>query len=113
MADATLDTVAGIAVAANEKFTARYAGASTSAGVISSTIRAMGIEADAVNIDCEHSGKRLVLILLDNNPGKVGIGIGQKDTVGDYQLITYKPVEELVVDDVFEILEARFALTPD
>lgn len=112
MADATLDTVANIAVTANEQFNAKHAGAATSAGIISSTIRAMGIEADAVNIDCEHSGKRLVLILLDNNPGKVGIGIGQKDTVGDYQLITYKPVEELAVTDVLEILESRFSLSP-
>lgn len=112
MADATLDTVAEIAVAANDQFTARHAGAATSAGVISSTIRAMGIEADAVNIDCEHSGKRLVLILLDNNPGKVGIGIGQKDTIGEYQLITYKPVDELAIADILEILEARFSLTP-
>lgn len=112
MADANLDTVAEIAVAANAQFKSKHAQAATSAGVISSTIRAMGIEADAVNIDCEHSGQRLVLILLDNNPGKVGIGIGKKDTVGDYQLIAYKPVDELVITDVLEILEARFSLAP-
>lgn len=104
----SIDSVAEIAVAANDAFTARHPGAATSVGVVSSTIRAMGVNADAVNIDCLHSGQRLVLIMLDQNPGMVGIGIGQKDTIGNYQLIKHLPCTELSVPEVDQILEARF-----
>lgn len=110
MTSANIDTVANIALAANDRFTRRHPGAETSLGVISSTVRSLGIEADAVNIDCVHSGKRLVMILLDRNPDVVGIGIGQKDTVGDYELIRQVAVDELREADVLGILEARFSL---
>lgn len=105
-----IDAVANVAVAANERFTREHPGAATSVGVISPTIRSMGIDADAVNIDCEHSGKRLVLILLDRMPDRVGIGVGQKETVGDYELIGQTPVTELDETRLVEILESRFAL---
>ena len=107
-----IDRVAEIAVAANERFTRKHGNAATSVGVISSTIREMGIAADAVNIDCEHSGKRLVLILLDQDPDRVGVGIGQKETVGNYELIRQLPVSELREQEIFDILESRFARDP-
>ena len=109
MAGEHIDKVAEIAVAASDQFTAAHPDAVTSVGVISSTLRGMGVEADAVNIDCGHSGKRLVLILLDQMPDRVGIGIGQKETVGDYELIRQLPVEELAQGEILDILEARFA----
>lgn len=105
----TLDSVADTAVAASDTFKARYPEARTSVGVISSTVRKMGVNADAVNIDCLHSGQRLVLIVLDQNPEMVGIGIGQKDTIGNYQLIKQVSRTELAVSDVLQVLEARFA----
>lgn len=108
MANEDLDAVADIAVAANDAFKRANAGADTSVGVISQTIRAMGIAADAVNIDCRLSGQRLVLILLDHVPGMVGIGIGQKDEVGNYELIRQVALEKLQQAEVLEILEARF-----
>ena len=109
MTSEDIDSVADIAVAASNAFTARHPDAVTQVGVISSTIRAMGIEADAVNIDCGHSGKRLVLILLDSMPGRVGIGIGQKDTVGNYELLKQLPVAELEAAEIDAWLESRFA----
>lgn len=104
-----IDTVADIAVEANRRFTEQHPDADTSVGVISSSIRAMGIAADAVNIDCAHSGLRLVLILLDQSPGRVGIGIGQKDTIGNYELVRQLPVSDLQAKDISELLEARFS----
>ncbi|HEX7047939.1 MAG TPA: hypothetical protein VF275_10265 [Gammaproteobacteria bacterium] len=108
MASENIDAVAEIALAANEQFTSAHPGAETSVGVISPTLRSMGVQADAVNIDCGHSGKRLVLILLDQNPDRVGIGIGQKETIGDYELIRQMRIEDLDMSDVLELLEARF-----
>lgn len=104
-----IDAVADVAMAANRAFVERHPHASTSVGVISSTVRSMGIEADAVNIDCEHSGQRLVLILLDQAPDRVGIGIGQKETVGNYELVGQFPVASLEQSQILELLEARFS----
>lgn len=112
MENKAIDSVAAIALAANDSFTSRHPEASTQVGVVSSTIRAMGVNADAVNIDCLHSGQRLVLIMLDQSPDRVGIGIGQKDTIGNYQLIRQVRLSELVEADVLEVLEARFAKGP-
>ena len=109
MTSTDIDAVADVAVAANKVFTAQHPTASTQVGVISSTIRAMGIEADAVNIDCGHSGKRLVLILLDSMPGRVGIGIGQKDTIGNYELLKQLPISDLKANEIAAVLESRFA----
>jgi len=110
LASEHIDAVADIAVAANRRFTEAHPHAATQVGVISSTIRAMGIAADAVNIDCLRSGRRLVLILLDRIPGTVGIGIGQKDTVGQYELLGQVDVTALHEDAVLAILEERFVL---
>lgn len=108
MTSKDIDAVAEAAVAANDRFKGAYPDAATSVGVISPSLRAMGVQADAVNIDCAHSGQRLVFILLDQNPGNVGIGIGQKETVGNYELIRQLPVGDLRESDVFELLETRF-----
>lgn len=105
-----IDAVADIAVAANRRFTEANPHAATQVGVISSTIRGMGIAADAVNIDCLRSGRRLVLILMDSMPDMVGIGIGQKDTVGQYELLGQVDVKSLHEDAVLAILEERFIL---
>jgi len=51
-----------------------------------------------------------VLILLDRIPGTVGIGIGQKDTVGQYELLGQVDVTALHEDAVLAILEERFVL---
>lgn len=111
MANANIDAVADIAVAANRQFNDAHADADTQVGVISSTIRALGIQADAVNIDCGISGQRLALIIMDQNPDMVGIGIGQKETIGDYELIRQVRIDDLSQADVFDILEARFSVS--
>lgn len=107
-----IETVAEVAEQAHQDFMDRNQGASATVGIISSKIRALGIAADAVNIDCVRSDLRLVLIVLDQNPGTVGIGIGRKET-NEYEMITQKPVSELVKSDVIELLEDRFQLQPD
>ena len=110
MANADIDAVADIAMAANQQFREANAGASTQVGAISSNLRKMNIAADAVNIDDLHSGKRLALIILDQAPGMVGIGIGQKETIGDYELIGQVKLADLEQQAIVDILEARFTL---
>lgn len=111
MANQEIDIVADVAVAANRQFNDAHSGASTQVGAISSNLRKMNIAADAVNIDDLRSGKRLALIILDQAPGMVGIGIGQKDTVGDYELIGQVKIDDLEQQAIVDILEARFTLT--
>ncbi|MDX1442685.1 MAG: hypothetical protein R3270_02780 [Gammaproteobacteria bacterium] len=110
MANADIDAVADIAMDANQQFSDAHKGASTQVGAISNTLRDMNIAADAVSIDDMHSGKRLALIILDQSPGMVGIGIGQKETVGDYELLGQVKLAELEASRIVEILEARFTL---
>lgn len=109
MSENDIEQVAEIAELAHQKFVERNRQSVSSIGIISSKIRAMGIAADAVNIDCGRSDLRLVLIVLDQDPGKVGIGIGRKET-NDYEMIKQLPIDDLEQSDVLEILENRFSL---
>ncbi|MDX1455880.1 MAG: hypothetical protein R3217_10540 [Gammaproteobacteria bacterium] len=111
MTNPDIEAVAEVVEEAHGQFMQRNQKASASIGIISSKIRAMGIAADAVNIDDVHSKTRLVLIVLDQDPGKVGMGIGQIES-NDYEMITQLPVSELLAKDVLEVLEARFSLEP-
>lgn len=113
MATEEIDALADIAVEANRQFNDANSRADTQVGAISSNLRKMNIAADAVNIDDMHSGRRLALIILDQQPGMVGIGIGQKETIGDYELIGQVKLEELTSQVIVDILQARFTLNTD
>lgn len=108
MTDTTIDIVADAAATANEQFNAAHPDAETLVGTRSQTVRKMGIAADAVTIDCQQSGKRLSLVVMDQAPDTVGIGIGQAETIGQYELIRHLPVKDLTSGDILEVLEARF-----
>lgn len=108
MPNETIDTVADAAVAANEQFNAAHPEVETEVGTRSQVVRKMGIAADAVTIDCKTTGKRLSLVVMDRAPETVGIGIGQAETIGQYELIRHMPVKALTSDDILEVLETRF-----
>ncbi|MDQ2068612.1 hypothetical protein [Natronospira bacteriovora] len=61
---------------ANEQYDAEHPEASTALGVTNESLRALGDDSDAVSVECPRSRQRLMFIMKDSIPGKVGIGVG-------------------------------------
>lgn len=74
-------------------------------------MREKGIPADAMTIDCLRTGKRIVLILHDQQPGVLiyQFTLQDKDTDAPYQQVA---LEGLGVEQLFEWMQGYF-LAPD
>lgn len=57
-----------------------------------------GVDGDAIRLECVHSGKKILLLLKDDKPGKVGVAIAEK---GDEDGNFIGAVDEKEVDSAF------------
>lgn len=65
---------------ANDQYDSQHSEASTALGVMNESLREQGGDCDAVSIECNHSKQRLMFIMKDSIPGKVGVGVGLRGT---------------------------------
>lgn len=73
-----LNSVAETIAKANDAFAEQYQQIDTLVGIIDKALRAQGMLADAVTIDCPAQDKKLVFLLHDSQPDKVEIALGNK-----------------------------------
>lgn len=73
-------------------------------------MRDSGIPADAVTIDCLRTGKRIVLILHDQQPGVLIYQFTLKDTDTDapYQQL---PLQSVDTQTLFDWMQSHFQIT--
>lgn len=73
-------------------------------------MREKGIPADALTIDCLRTGKRIVLILHDQQPGVLIYQFTQKDTDTDapYQQL---PLQSVDTQTLFDWMQNHFQIT--
>lgn len=73
-------------------------------------MREKGIPADAMTIDCLRTGKRIVLILHDQQPGVLIYQFTLKDTDTDapYQQV---PLQSVDTQQLFDWMQSHFQIT--
>lgn len=106
-----LQGLVDIVSAANDRFNADNPESSTVVGVTNETLRAMGDDSDTVSIGCNHSGQRLMFIVKDSIPDKVGIGVGVPET-DHLEFLGEATFEEFDVARVLSLIEAHLARQP-
>lgn len=75
-------------------------------GIMDKTLRAQGIKADAITIDCIALDKKIVLLLHDDNPDRVSVALGNKE--GDIYETSEYDFAQLSEAVILEIMEANF-----
>lgn len=93
---------------ANDIFSAENKDSSTVLGVTNESLRKMGDDSDTVSVECNHSKQRLMFIVKDSIPGKVGIGIGTPGTE-DMEFLGEASLDELDESHVVSIMNKYFA----
>jgi len=101
-----LKKLSEIVAKANDSFTRKFDHLDTLMGIMDKTLRAQGMKADAVTIDCIALDKKIVFLIHDNKPDIVGVAQGNKD--GDiYSSLEYK-VSDLSESTIVGIIETYF-----
>lgn len=103
-----LQPLVDVATRANEVFNARNPGSSTVVGVTNESLRAMGDDSDTVSIECRHTSQRLMFIVKDSIPGRVGIGIGTPGT-DDMEFLGEASLDDLDESHILSIMNKYFA----
>jgi len=101
-----LDRLAEIVARANDMFYAKHKTIDTLMGIMDKALRAQGMMADAITIDCVTLDKKVVLLLHDAKPNIVEIALGNKQ--GDIYSSSEYEVTELTEAVVLGILEMSF-----
>lgn len=75
---------------------------------VSQHMRSNGIPADAMTIDCLKSGKRIILILHDDNPDiiRYQFSYREKDPESKFEVLT---LNELTVQKLYQWMESYFS----
>jgi hypothetical protein len=75
---------------------------------VSQKMRASGVPADAMTIDCLRSGKRIILILHDQQPGIINYQLSFKDQ-DPGEKFEQIPLNELTVQILYEWIKNYFS----
>jgi len=107
MSTTDLDTVSELATAAQAVFKREFREINIQAGLITS-LRAQGIAADAVVLDCQDTGRRLVFMVRDAEPGKVAYQLANRneDQEADPTILA---ITDLRVADIVTLMKQHFA----
>lgn len=98
-ADEALDRLADFASAAHARFQQAHRSLDPVVGV-SRQMRSQGVPADLVTIDCLQSGKRIILILHDQQPNRLNYQFARRDGDTPTQFDTL-PLTELDADKLY------------
>lgn len=106
-----LQPLVDVASRANDLFNAEHQESSTVVGVTNESLRSMGDDSDTVSIECNHSKQRLMFIMKDSIPGKVGIGVG---TPGgdDLEFLGEAELSALDASEILAMMNKYFARHP-
>lgn len=86
--------------------------AAMSVALLSEKLRnVQGVEADAIRLTCVHSGKVILLVLLDAKPGEVSISIGDKED-GDAEFIEAVDANAVDSEFILKLIEANMSKEP-
>ncbi len=99
-----LKKLSKIVAKANDLFYSKFDHINTSMGIMDKTLRAQGMKADAITIDCISRDKKIVFLIHDDKPNLVNIALGNK--YGDiYSSSQYELVEisEAVIVGIMEV----------
>ncbi len=102
-----LKTLCGIATDAHTRIQQDFKDIDPVVGV-SQKMRATGIPADAMTIDCLKSGKRIILILHDQQPGIINYQLSFKDQ-DPGEKFEQIPLPELTVQILYEWIKNYFS----
>lgn len=97
-----IEQLLNIAVQANERFMQRFISLSTTVGLLDKALRKQGNNSEAITIDNAKLGKKLMFIILDEQPDIVGVGVGKIGTedftfLGQYN---FEQVSETIMLDL-------------
>lgn len=107
MSTEDLETISDRATAAQAEFKREHREINIQAGLITS-LRAQGIAADAVVLDCQNTGRRMVFMVRDAEPGKVAYQLANRNEDQEANP-TILPIGELQVADIVALMKRHFA----
>ena len=99
-----LKKLSEIVAKANDLFYSKFDHINTSMGIMDKTLRAQGMKADAITIDCISRDKKIVFLIHDDKPNLVSIALGNK--AGDiYSSSEYElaGISEAVIVEIMEV----------
>ena len=103
-----LKKLSEIVARANDLFYAKFDHIDTLMGIMDKTLRAQGMKADAITIDCISRDKKIVFLLHDDKPNLVSIALGNKE--GDIYSSSEYETAEISEVVIVEIMEVNFIL---
>lgn len=101
-----LDKLAEIVARANDMFYTKHKTVDTLMGIMDKALRAQGMRADAITVDCVAFDKKVVLLLHDAKPDIVEIALGNKN--GDIFSTSEYELAELTETVILGVLEMSF-----
>jgi hypothetical protein len=102
-----LHDLSEIVAKANDLFYEKFTHIDTLMGIMDKTLRAQGMQADAITIDCITLKKKIVLLIHDDKPDTVDIALGNKD--GDIYSSSQYPLKDLSASAILDIMTSNFA----
>jgi len=104
--NSTLKDISEMAAKANDLFYSKFDNIDTLMGIMDKTLRAQGMKADAVTIDCIAQDKKIVILIHDEKPEFVDIALGNKS--GDIYSSSQYALTEMSVSVIVGIMEMNF-----
>lgn len=101
-----LKKLSEIVARANDLFYSKFEHIDTLMGIMDKTLRAQGLKADAITIDCISQDKKIVFLMHDDKPNIVGIALGNKE--GDIHSSSQYELAEISEAVIVEIMEVNF-----
>lgn len=107
MSTEDLETISDRATTAQAEFKREYGEINIQAGLITS-LRTQGIAADAVVLDCQNTGRRMVFMVRDAEPGKVAYQLANRNEDQEANP-TILAIDKLQVADIVDLMKQHFA----
>jgi len=101
-----LDELSEVVAKANDLFYQKHDSIDTLMGIMDKTLRAQGMKADAITIDCVKLDKKVVLLIHDEKPDRVSIALGNKN--GDIFSSSEYALTDVTENLVLGIMEMNF-----
>ncbi len=98
-----IEQLLSMAVQVNELFMKRCGTLSTTVGLLDKALRKQGNNSEAVTIDSAKLGKKLMFIILDEQPNIVGVGVGEIGT-DDFSFLGQYELEQVTETIMFDLL---------
>lgn len=102
----TLKQLSEIAAKANDLFYSKFENVDTLLGIMDKTLRAQGMKADAITIDCLALDKKIVMLIHDDKPGVVEVVLGNKN--GDVFSSCQYTLSDISVAVLVGVMELNF-----